>query len=539
MKGMKKEPALSEVIGFLLIVALLSILFSMYLLYVVPLQGRDAEIAHMSDVKEQFTAVKMGIDSLIVNQQVNYRLQYLIPLGTGSGGASGALSILPMQSYATSSGELRLDTATASLGKLDILLNGTGIQSVLSSSGGNALQNFGTISDPLAPSDSTIVVDPQHFYLYYNVANPVTDSEILSINSENWSVSAQVVPKYDPTIVNITEDVKTAVIPMPYDLTLTVRKEGNTTMENVTVAEYVTTSNNPYTINLYDWSYGLADSLKETYSFNYTSSKFGFPVSQSKDFSIEQLAYSEMPTYVVKPLASFSGNDLTHPLQMFEYRSQNRYWVDQQYQYQWGATFVNQTGGTAIASLPPISIQRIGDVIQVEITDTNIMTHNENIPLVSISGSQDNPVQMTLTNLSSEMNGFELFDGQTNAKYLIINVRGFDGNEKNKWRNVFKLIADNAIRSSSGRLSDEKIVVTDKPLQGAGENDISLVIAWDGTPTFDLTTIVSNPGYLTLSDVIDAFNDPNPTNPNYIADSHLKIIYNRAKVAFSLYNLGQ
>ncbi len=532
---MKREPALSEVIGFLLIISLLAILFSMYLVYVVPLQGRDAEIAHMADVKEQFSTIKMGVDSLIVNEQEDYRLQYQIPLGTGTGGISGAFSILPMQSYATSSGELRVDTQTASLGELNLLLAGTAVQSLTSSPHIGALQNFGAISDPSAPIDSSIVVDPQHFFIYYHVENPATDSEILSVNSENWTVRAQVVPKYDITLVNVTEDVRNAIIPMPHDLKLTIKKSGNTTMENVTVAEYVTESNNPYTINLYDWGYGLADSLKETYVFNYTSISGGAPISQSVDFSIEQLVYPEIPTYVVNPLVTFSETDLSHPLQMFEYRSQNRYWVDQQYQYQWGATFVSQKDGTAVSSLPPLLIQRVGNTIQVEITDTNITTHNDYYPLVSISGSQNNPVQVTLSSLNTSINDYELYDGLTNAKYLVINVRGFDADERNKWRNVFTLIANNAIRSSAGTLSDEQIVVTEKPLTAPGENDISLVIAWDGTGTFDLNSIVS--GYATISDIINAFNDPG--SPDYIADPYLKIIYKRASVAFSLFNIGQ
>ena len=97
--GVKREQALSEVIGFLMIVAVLTILFSMYLLYVVPLQGRDSEISHMNNVKEQFTGIVLDINSLIVNEKFNYPIQRTISLGSEEGGTTGAFSIFPMQAY--------------------------------------------------------------------------------------------------------------------------------------------------------------------------------------------------------------------------------------------------------------------------------------------------------------------------------------------------------------------------------------------------------------------------------------------------------
>ena len=94
---MKQEQGLSEVIGFLMIIALLGILFSMYLLYIVPLQGRDSEISHMNKVKEQFTGITLDINSLIVNEKLNYPIQRVISLGSGQEGSTGALSIFPVQ----------------------------------------------------------------------------------------------------------------------------------------------------------------------------------------------------------------------------------------------------------------------------------------------------------------------------------------------------------------------------------------------------------------------------------------------------------
>ena len=124
---MKQEQGLSEVIGFLMIIALLGILFSMYLLYIVPLQGRDSEISHMNKVKEQFTGITLDVNSLIVNEKKEYPLQRVISLGSWQEGSTGALSIFPVQSYFGSSGTLSVDSRDPNpeLGSINFNLNAT------------------------------------------------------------------------------------------------------------------------------------------------------------------------------------------------------------------------------------------------------------------------------------------------------------------------------------------------------------------------------------------------------------------------------
>jgi hypothetical protein len=106
MVGRDKEPGLSEVIGFLMIVALLGILFSMYLLYVVPIQGKDAEIAHMKYVSQQFIDLKSDIDSLIINERVNVPIARSFELGTLASTGQGALSVIPIQGFIEAAGTL-------------------------------------------------------------------------------------------------------------------------------------------------------------------------------------------------------------------------------------------------------------------------------------------------------------------------------------------------------------------------------------------------------------------------------------------------
>jgi hypothetical protein len=58
------ESGLSEVIGFVLIIGLIVVVASLYLTYGVPAQGRENEIVHMNEIKDQFVGYKLSLDSL-------------------------------------------------------------------------------------------------------------------------------------------------------------------------------------------------------------------------------------------------------------------------------------------------------------------------------------------------------------------------------------------------------------------------------------------------------------------------------------------
>ena len=70
MVGHTQDKALSELIGFILLLALLILVASLYLTYVVPANGREAEIAHMDYIKGQFLDYKISTDALWINRQM-------------------------------------------------------------------------------------------------------------------------------------------------------------------------------------------------------------------------------------------------------------------------------------------------------------------------------------------------------------------------------------------------------------------------------------------------------------------------------------
>jgi len=102
MPSRSREDALSEVIGFILILALIAALASLYLTYVVPAQGREGEIKHMATINDQFLGYKTAIDSLWINDQTNVPISRTFTLGTLTGTTQGSFVIPIFQPYPSS-----------------------------------------------------------------------------------------------------------------------------------------------------------------------------------------------------------------------------------------------------------------------------------------------------------------------------------------------------------------------------------------------------------------------------------------------------
>lgn len=469
MVGTYREPGLSEVIGFLMIVALLSILFSMYLLYVVPLQGRDAEISHMDSVKEEFMNIKLDIDNLIVSNRPDLMIQRVISLGTKTGSSGGSFSFIPLQSYTGSAGTLLADQ-TGGGDQINISVFGTGLQDVTPPS---------SVSDPkYSVSDS---IDPVTFYasptrldVVYKTPtlSPATATRLnLSSPEGNWVSVIRVVPKYtmtDSDYINLTTGNASPSFPtISYDLTLTTIKNSNVTYDNLTLAHDIKPNTN-YSVNLYDWTYGIADSLYHEYELNVEVNGVKNPNSPtSSPYEVGQVLYSPAPQYNTADSTLFSTGN--HPLSLLQYESQNRYWVNQKFQYQWGALFSSQNDGTSIIFLPPIKIQQdsASDPIQLNITDTNILSSE------MISGSQDTPIFTSLSGISQQINGYTLLEGEKNANYVWIHVTS--SSDQGKWLEAFSQVAALAIKESPTLSSHVSVI----PI---GTNVANLIIA-DSLPS--------------------------------------------------------
>ncbi|MFA4875981.1 MAG: hypothetical protein WC586_01080 [Methanoregula sp.] len=118
MTSTSSEVALSEVVGFVLLIGLVVVALSLYMTYVVPADGREAEIAQMNVISEQFTDYKFTLDnirtSLLVNNLSPVMTSTSFNLGTGGGNTeSGGLYLTmlsPVSSYATITVNNTMDT---------------------------------------------------------------------------------------------------------------------------------------------------------------------------------------------------------------------------------------------------------------------------------------------------------------------------------------------------------------------------------------------------------------------------------------------
>ena len=113
--GRNREDALSEVIGFILLLAIITAAFALWMVYVVPVNGREAEITQMNSVNDQFTNYKISLDSLWINSpygaswnQNGVTLSTSFDLGTGGGNTQASGLFLPMMNPIASAATLSL-----------------------------------------------------------------------------------------------------------------------------------------------------------------------------------------------------------------------------------------------------------------------------------------------------------------------------------------------------------------------------------------------------------------------------------------------
>ena len=333
MSGMRSairtgnEYALSEVIGFVLILGVIVVAFSLYLTYGIPAQGRGNEIAHMNDIRDEFTNYKIGVDSLWTNHQTSTVIGNTFSLGTPGQTTQGSNSIIPVLQPVGSSGTISINQRTPT----------PEIFSVTSTS--YILNTSSMLSDPQLPIPSSTVV--QTFQnplstLFINIsASAVNQNDAITSNTRSvivsgtsWGATINITPRIVISPVDYTNTTQT-------DLTITVTKNGQTTLAGTAVYSNIQANQN-YTINLLDDAYGIRSSLTYPATVNYSN-----PSPTITAVAIDQYAYQKQANYVYAV-----------PMGALEYSANNNYWIPQSYYYQMGGVFLSQSDGITY-KLPP------------------------------------------------------------------------------------------------------------------------------------------------------------------------------------------
>lgn len=343
----KSEVGLSEVVGFVMILGLIATAFSLYLTYSVPAQGRENEINHMNTVNDEFSAYKFSLDSLISNNQVGNTLSSTFNLGTGGMYTTGSSSILPVMSPVGSSASLIINQrqehmAIQSSSYIIDTANGTTNTTTLTTS---------AQSIPLSSAPGSLVV---------NISGLPTLGEsnqyAVTISGANWSAVVNVTPVMSyyintiPTYGYVAGNwVVTNVSNVPgykynrTDITISVIKNGNPTLQNLVVYRNIT-SGSSYSINILDPAYGLTSFI--LYPSSLSASKSSNDVSANL---VQNYNY-RLQTYTAPTLPDYGRlGDVT-------YQSQNNYWIQQTYFYEMGGVFLEQYDGTSYKQAPSMSL---------------------------------------------------------------------------------------------------------------------------------------------------------------------------------------
>ncbi|MCX6681993.1 MAG: hypothetical protein NTY71_03285 [Methanoregula sp.] len=410
MTAARNDHALSEVIGFILLLVVIITAFSIYLTYSVPAQGRENEILHMNEVRDQFVTYKIGVDALWTNSQVGTAMSTSFNLGTQGTATQGSFSFIPILNPVPSGGTLALNQR----------------QEVLTVQSRGLLKDGKVITNQTpAPGSIPFNATPQQFFVNISDTTPSDYSSgkrsVLVQQGQNWSVNVTVNPR--TTYYNYTtsgfvyhDDYRWTGT----DITIDVYKNGVMILQDYTVYKNIQPRSSVpnYTVNLLDDAYGLNKYLKDQqYPMTVTFSRYGTLVSGYGIVSITD-EYDHMVTD--PPLA----------LGALEYSASNNYWIPQTYYYQNGGVFLQQDNSTY--KLPPtitFSYDNRTGIISVKIIELPFQQTNA----INLGGNSPAQVRTHVTGIQS----LPYSQTYNNTKWINLSVTSNDSRAVAVWYRYF------------------------------------------------------------------------------------------------------
>jgi hypothetical protein len=423
-----RESGLSEVIGFVLIIGLLVVVASLYLTYGVPAQGREGEILHMNEVKDQFVAYKLSLDSLFNNNKVGTTVSNSFTLGTSGGFTQGAFSFIPMMSPVSSGGTFAINQRTVE-------------PETLSISSRSLMLNDSVKYEVDLPAQ--VNYTPNHVYV--NISTPtVLNQNVISgvtINTSLWTTTVNLTPRFS-YFVNYTSSSLPCpgtsldgpelnagtVCLIPHnnfkysgsDLQISIYKGNVVTMQNYPVYENVS-QGTPYTIDLMDDAYGLKSLTTPPQHISLRNTLGSITATGNITYD-----FTEMNPYTSSPI----------PLGSIEYHAQNNYWIPQNYYYQMGGVFLEQMDGNVTYKLPPeitFAYDNQTDpakkIVTVNINALTISPDNRGV----VGGNSPIQIKSTLINIAP----MPYVKGTTNTKWIRIGVNTTSNPSRQMWYNYF------------------------------------------------------------------------------------------------------
>jgi hypothetical protein len=433
--GERKEYGLSEVIGFVLIIGLIVVVASLYLTYGVPAQGRENEILHMNEVKDQFVSYKLSLDSLFTNNKVGTTVSNSFTLGTSGGYSQGTVGFIPVMSPINSGGVIAINQRTTEPETLNISSHSLIYNTTIPASAFTHI--IQPPVNPTPPSELRLYIDtttalPSDVSAPYSVQLTSAEAEP---NVPLWVFVANLTPRYSytkyATYTGFTGSdpyvLTGEVIHEEYqynrtDLTIAVFKNGNKTIDDYIVYSNIQATPANYSVNVLDDAYGLKN----------------FIGNESMTFSVKNLTSPIKTTGEIR----FNAQDEVFryspiPLGSIEYRAQNNYWIPQNYYYQMGGVFLQQADGNTTYKLPPeITFSYDADAKKILTVNINALTIDQNNRGV-VGGNSPVQIKSTLSNITP----MPYVPGNANTKWIWIGVNTTNSQSRTMWKNYFDYTA--------------------------------------------------------------------------------------------------
>jgi hypothetical protein len=425
----EREKGLSEIVGFVLILAAIVIAVALYATYGVPAQGREGEIQHMSEVRDRFVEYKVNIDSLWTNRQCGTAIGTSYTLGTGGGATTGFFSIIPLLAPAKTSATLALNQ------RLEWITIDRDSYLMVD----NPAKSWNE-TGPTSASGTPITFKTIPKYFLITVTTPDLSKKqgvrVYPSSGSAWEAWVNVTPVYTYSrrfIVNNGTGVNWNQIYGFYeinesrwnrtDVTVSSWNGGISVLQDFIVYRNITSSPPvTYAVDLMNPAYGISAGLGSASTLmaqNDTTVKAGYITN-----------YSYWPCQ----------NTTTQAMGSLEYRALNEYWIPQTYYYQMGGVFLEQNEGNTVKVPPTITFSLTNSSLP---NSPPVVKINQIIFSSSSSGIIEGSGPVQVTSSVASIGDTPLAAGN-NTRWVNITVQAQSANAARMWLEAFNSTAEKA-----------------------------------------------------------------------------------------------
>jgi hypothetical protein len=418
----ERESGLSEIVGFILILAAIVIAFALYATYGIPAVGREGEIGHMNDVRDRFVEYKVNLDSLWSNRQCGTAIGTAFTLGSGGAATTGSFSIIPILSPARSAGTLALNQRPEYITVAQDSL-------LMVTSATRSWNETGQIAASPSVTSITFNTTPRYFFINVSCRDLLTSRgvHVFPASGSSWEAWVNVTPVYSYSrrfwITNTSLTVITGFGEYNEtrwnrtDVTISTWNDGVQLMQDFIVYRNISASPQTfYYVDLMNPAYGINTNLGATQYLRANRSNSVLNATYLTN-------YSYWPTQSTQ----------SWTMGALEYRALNEYWIPQTYYYQMGGVFLEQNEGNTVKVPPAISIAMSNGIPVVKVNQI----------LLSGTGVIEGTGPVQVTSSVSSITDTPMVSGN-NTRFVNITVRTQSVNASQMWLQAFQTAAAKA-----------------------------------------------------------------------------------------------